>query len=115
MWDMLGEWHSLARFEAVGTIDPLHWLGALLQHVGPDFLFFTGDHNLRHHTGYGGMLNIVGTSNGPGRNGPPRRLCSTSASAICAPGKSMSLGAFIAKASNSLGRRVGRRHRRRKT
>jgi drug/metabolite transporter (DMT)-like permease len=56
---MLGEWHSLARFEDVGTIDPLHWLGALLQHVGPDFLFFTGDHNLRHHTGYGGMLNIV--------------------------------------------------------
>ncbi len=59
LWDMLGEWHSLARFEAVGTIDPLHWPGALLQHVGPDFLFFTGDHNLRHHTGYGGMLNIV--------------------------------------------------------
>ena len=57
--DMFGDQDTLARFDAVGSVDPMHWLWAFLLHISPDFLFLTGDGNPRHHTGYGGMLNIA--------------------------------------------------------
>jgi hypothetical protein len=59
LWDMIGTQSTLARFDVVGSTNPLHWLGTFLQHLGPDFLFFTGDANRRHHTGEGGMLNLA--------------------------------------------------------
>ena len=36
-----------------------HYLINYLIHFGPDFLFFTGDINLRHHSGFGGQILLV--------------------------------------------------------
>lgn len=41
--------------EKVVTVVDATW-GFLLRHLSLDFLVFTGDRNLRHHSGWGGML-----------------------------------------------------------
>ena len=57
--DFLGEQSGLARFGIVGSASPFDSIRAFFQHLGIDFLFLTGDGNRRHHTGFGGMLNVA--------------------------------------------------------
>ena len=57
--DLLGEQTNLARYRTVSPAGPVDIIKTFFQHIGPDFLFFTGDYNRRHHTGFGGMLNIA--------------------------------------------------------
>ncbi len=57
--DLFGEQRGLTRFQAVGNASFADSVNVFFQHLGPDFLFLTGDHNPRHHTGYGGMLNAA--------------------------------------------------------
>lgn len=60
LWDLLGNRTSLARFQAVRSHNLLlSFVENYLRHLGPDFLFLSGDANPRHHSGYLGMLNLA--------------------------------------------------------
>lgn len=59
LWDLLHGAQALSRFVQVGGhFRPGDVLRALSSSFSLDFLFLTGDHDLRHHSGYRGMLNL---------------------------------------------------------
>ena len=59
VWDVLGAQKSTARFHSVGNPRVLQWFVVFFKHLDLRMFFFTGDHNLRHHTQLLGVLNLV--------------------------------------------------------
>lgn len=57
--DVLGPGLTVERMGQVGAAGPLEAVSNYFRHFNLKFLFFAGDANPRHHTGYRGMLNIV--------------------------------------------------------
>jgi len=55
--DLLHAQKTLQRFQVVKALEPVGVVTRYFQHMGPDFLFFQGDGNSRHHTQYKGELN----------------------------------------------------------
>lgn len=58
-FDLLTNQDALARYSAVGEPNILKVGFNYLRHVNPLFWFVEGDKNLRHHTGYHGMLYVA--------------------------------------------------------
>jgi hypothetical protein len=58
--DLLGERTALARFHTVGSSTSMRsFVHSIFLHLGPGFLFLTGDANPRHHSNFLGMLNLA--------------------------------------------------------
>jgi hypothetical protein len=60
LFDLFGEQHSLARFNAVRGHGSAAWFARLyFAQLNPVFWFLRGDTNLRHHSGFLGELDLV--------------------------------------------------------
>lgn len=57
--DLLHDGKTMARLGQTGQATLAQGAKQLLQHIDGRFLFWTGDLNLRHHSGFMGMLNIA--------------------------------------------------------
>ncbi|MBL8019512.1 MAG: hypothetical protein JNM27_07610 [Leptospirales bacterium] len=57
--ELLTEGNSLARFNVLGGRASIsEFINAYFTHLNPEFLFFSGDTEIRHHSQYRGMLNL---------------------------------------------------------
>jgi hypothetical protein len=57
--DLLGAQNTAARFHSVGNMRVPQWFVVFFKHQDLRLFFFTGDANLRHHTRFLGVLNLV--------------------------------------------------------